>query len=131
MTPPAPPAEMERPASQRRPGSRIGDRLTQRGRDLGAEALDRARVVAGEDEGAEAVLEHQLQQLLDPLLRRALQVSVVEAAKLPWMLSSRRIRRGSRPASSGGGVDRGVGGGELLAREVGERRQPAVALRTP
>lgn len=47
------------------------NRLPRRWRYLVAEQLDRPGVVAGDDEGGEAVCEHQRQQHLDPLLRWA------------------------------------------------------------
>jgi hypothetical protein len=42
-------------------------------RYLSREAFDRGRVVGGEDERADAVLQAQTGQLLGPLLRRAVQ----------------------------------------------------------
>ena len=79
------------------------------------------RVVGHEDERADAVLEGQREQLVDPLRGSAVE-------ELPQTLSSRRISRGSRPAASRGLVDDLVARRELARLQVAERRQPAVRL---
>ncbi len=120
-------------APRTRPGRRAGRRalarhgLPQRGRDLLPEALDRARVVAHDDEGAEAVLEHERQQLLDPLLRRALEEAAARAERALDVEQPADLAR-IAPGGLRRVVDRAVGGRDLVERHVGERRQPPVGL---
>ena len=83
-------------------------------------ACSSARVVAREDEGADAVLEREPR-------RAARRTRRGSAASWPT-LSRRRISRGSRPTRLGGLVDRGVAAAEVAGLHVAERGQPAVAL---
>jgi hypothetical protein len=102
--------------------------LPQRGRDLLPEHLDRLGVVAAEDERAEPVLEHQAEQLLDPLLGRPLQQPAARRAERPAHVEQPPDLARIAPGGLRGLVDPAVRRAELLGRQVRERRQPAVGL---
>ena len=104
------------------------DRLAECRRDLGGEVLHRAGVVAREDERADAVVDHERQQLLDPLLGRAVEESAAgrrePAADVDESPDLARVASGREC----GLVDRAVARGELAGLQVGEGGQPPVAL---
>ena len=85
-------------------------------------------VVAREDERADALVEHERQQLLDPLGRRAVEEPAPAcrepAADVHEATDLARIASGGER----GLVDRAVARGEVAGLQVGQRRKPAVAL---
>jgi hypothetical protein len=122
-------------AHRSRPGAGGGaggrDRLAQRRRDLPPELLDRARVVARDDERAEPVLEHERQQLLDPLLGRPLEepaaLGTDRALDVEQPSDRARVATGRRR----GLVDGAVRTPEVIGRQVAERGQPAPSALRP
>ena len=97
------------------------DRGAERRGDFLAVRLDRARVVAAEDEGAEAVLEDVWEQLLDPVVDRRRKLREVEQPQDLARVAAGRHRRF---------VDRLVGprDADPASVDVGEAREPPVGL---
>ena len=93
------------------------DELTDGGRHLLAERLQGARIVRGEDEGADAVLDRHHRQAVGPgaVLHRP---DVQQSADLA----------GITPDRGRSLVDRRVAAIEIAGLQVAERGQPAVAL---
>ena len=103
------------------------DLLADGGGHLRHEPLHQPRVIGGEDEGADAVAERELDELLHPLVGRALQPARGALADLPADVEQPADLARVPARSRGRLVDRPVAAAEVARLQVPERWEPAVA----